>query len=289
MNYLAPVYRPPSEANSLILQITYGCSHNRCTFCGMYKEKAFKIRAVHDVKNDIQSASTLYNRVQRIFLADGDALIMPFEALLDILKTIRASFPHCERISAYASPASLKSKSLEELTLLHQNGLHLLYVGIESGSDRILSQINKGYSKTEMIALLTKAQKAGYKLSTMLISGLGGKAHFKEHAIMSAEIINQVQPDYISLLTLMLEPNTELYFDYQQGKFELLSPIEVLEETKLFLSHLTVTKGTFRSNHASNYLNLAGELPRDIPKLIGTLESYLQQGGQVKPEYMRGL
>lgn len=289
MKYLSPVYRPPSEANSLILQITYGCSHNQCTFCAMYKNKAFRLRPIEDIIADITSVKASGYNPKRIFLADGDALIMPYSTLSQILSCLKESFQSCERISAYASPRSIALKTPEELASLKSQGLDLLYIGIESGADVVLASVQKGFSSDELLNTLLKAKAAGFSLSTMLISGLGGQRNWRVHALESARIVSAIEPEYISLLTLMLEPGTELYNAEKEGLFKLLSPTEVIEETLLLLKNLKVSKGVFRSNHASNYLNLAGNLPKDLNKLIDHLETFLQNGGYIKPDYLRGL
>lgn len=289
MRYLPPVYRPPSEANSLILQITYGCSHNQCTFCAMYKDKPFKIRPLVDVKADIAKLISTGYQPKRIFLADGDALIMPYTQLCELLILLKASFDKCERISTYASPKSLLLKTPEELQHLKALGLDLLYVGVESGSDTVLTAVQKGCSADDMLLALKKAKSAGFSLSTMIISGLGGQTHWQSHAIESAKLLSKAQPDYISLLTLMLEPGTPLSHAQRRGDFKTLTAIGVLEETRLFLEHLDVSQGVFRSNHASNYLNLAGDLPKDKEVLMQKLQTFLEQGGHLKPEALRGL
>lgn len=289
MRYLPPVYRPPSEANSLILQITYGCSHNQCSFCAMYKNKPFKLRPLDDILNDIVAVKSTGYKPKRIFLADGDALIMPYPTLSRVLSCLKETFENCERISAYASPRSIVLKTPEELAALKSQGLDLLYVGIESGSNVVLESVRKGYSSEALKETLLKAKAAGFSLSTMLISGLGGQSHWEVHALESAKIINAVEPDFISLLTLMLEPGTGLYEAEQAGHFKCLTPLQTIEETLLFLSNLKVSKGIFRSNHASNYLNLAGNLPEDLHRLVNTLEGFLQNGGLLKPDYLRGL
>lgn len=289
MKYLPPVYRPPSEANSLILQITYGCSHNQCSFCGMYKDKPFQMRPLTDVLADIEKVAQSGYQPERIFLADGDPLIMPTAQLMKVLTTLKATFSSCKRISTYASPKSLLLKTPEELMQLKALGLELLYIGVESGSNEVLNAVSKGCSADELLLALHKAKAAGLSLSTMIISGLGGQSHWREHAIESARLLSAVEPDFISLLTLMLEPRTPLREAHDSGDFKPLTAVGVLEETLLFLENLEVSQGLFRSNHASNYLSLSGTLPQDKGLLIEKLRSFLIDGGRLKPEACRGL
>lgn len=288
MRYEGRVFRPPSEARSLIVQATIGCAHNNCTFCSMYKEKRFRIRKLDDILEDLDSAREYYKSIKRIFLADGDALILKTEDLLNILQHIKKIFPECERIGIYATPKDILNKNLNELKALKENGLGIMYMGIESGNDDILRRINKGVDSKTMIEAGKKAKKSGIKLSVTLISGLGGKGYMKEHAMDSAKVINEINPDYVGLLTLMLEEDTELYNDYREGNFELLSPGEVMLEIKLFIENLNVQDCVFRSNHASNYISLKGTLNDDKDRLLNEIDEALKED-IYKPEGLRGL
>ncbi|QQY79463.1 radical SAM family protein [Keratinibaculum paraultunense] len=276
MRYEGKLYRPPSEAHSLIVQATVGCSHNKCTFCSMYKEDQFKIRTLEDIVADLKLGRKYYKNVKRIFLADGDALIIKTEKLAYILKEIKRIFPECERVGIYGSPKSILLKSKEELSLLKELGLGIIYLGLESGSDRILRNIKKGVTSYEMIEAGKRVVDVGIPLSITLISGIGGKKYSKEHAIKSAKVLNEINPDYIALLTLLLEEGTELYEDVQNGKFELLTPKEVLLETKLLVENLDVDNCIFRSNHASNYVPLRGTLQKDKQLILKQIEEGLK-------------
>jgi len=276
IRYKGKLYRPPSEAYSLIIQATIGCSHNKCTFCSMYKEDQFKIRNIEDIIADLKLGRQYYKNVKRIFLADGDALIIKTEKLADILKEIQRIFPECERVGIYGSPKSILLKSKEELSLLKELGLGIIYLGLESGSDRILKNIKKGITSYEMIEAGRSVVDVGIPLSITLISGIGGKKYSKEHAIESAKVLNEINPDYIALLTLLLEKGTELYKDVQDGKFKLLTPKEMLLETRLLVENIEVDNCIFRSNHASNYVPLRGTLQKDRQLILNQIEEGLK-------------
>lgn len=288
MRYEGRVFRPPSEARSLIIQATIGCAHNNCTFCSMYKDKKFRIRKLEDILEDLDSAREYYKSIKRIFLADGDALILKTEDLLKILQYIKKIFPECERIGIYTTPKDILNKSLDDLKVLKENGLGIMYMGIESGNDEVLKKIKKGVDSRTIIEAGKKARESGIKLSVTLISGLGGKEYIKEHAVDSARVINEINPDYVGLLTLMLEQDTELYNEYREGEFELLSPEEVMLETKLFIENLNVHNCVFRSNHASNYVSLKGTLNKDKDRLLNEIDEVLKEN-IYKPEGLRGL
>lgn len=277
MRYEGTVYRPPSEANSFILQATIGCAHNRCTFCGMYKDKAFRIRSLEAIYADLEDIQKVYPSSKRFFLADGNALVLQTEQLLALLSKIKELFPLCERVSLYASPKDILRKSLEELTLLKEQGLGILYMGIESGSDAILKTVHKGATSDEIIAAGKRVMASGLTLSTMIISGLGGRSASVVHAVESARVLSAIDPHYISLLTLMVEEGTPLKKAITDGHMELLSAREVLAETQLFLEHLQVSQAVFRSNHASNYVSLKGTLPQDQQRLLDQLHEAQKQ------------
>lgn len=290
MRYEGSIYRPPSEAHSLILQVTIGCSHNNCTFCSMYKDKKFRIRNISDVLEDLDYARKHYRGTTRVFLADGDALVLKTDDLIKILDRIKENFPECERVGIYASPQDILRKSLEDLKLLHEHGLGIAYLGVESGSPEILKAIKKGVTPEEMVEAGKKINASGIDLSMTLISGLGGKHNWKEHAVKSGEIISKINPKYVGLLTLMLEPGTELYNDIRQGRFEVLSPEEVLLETKEMIKNIEgVSDCVFRSNHASNYLSLRGTLPQDKERLLKQIEMAKEDTGMLKDERFRML
>ena len=288
MRYEGTVYRPPSEARSLIVQVTIGCAHNRCTFCSMYKDKQFRIRELEEVFEDLESARLVYPKVKRVFLADGDALVLPTDKLIAILDKINELFPERERISAYATPQDIMRKSSEDLALLKEKGLLMLYMGIESGDDTILQKINKGAASADMLEAGKKAKEAGLILSVTMISGLGGPRGSASHAIGCAKLVNEMQPEYASFLTLMLEEGTKLYEDYQSGEFLLLEPRAVLLELRLFIQNTNLESCIFRANHASNYVALAGTLGIDKQRLLNEIDTALKED-DFKPEYLRGL
>lgn len=290
MRYEGSVYRPPSEAHSLILQITIGCAHNKCTFCSMYKDKKFRIRDLQEVMEDLEYAKLHYGTIKRFFLADGDALVLKTDHLVTILDEIKRLFPECERIGIYATPKDILRKAPEELKRLHDHGLGIAYMGVESGSERIIKDIKKGVTRDEMIEAGKKMKAAGIDLSITLISGLGGKEHWQEHAAESGSIISAMNPKFVGLLTLMLEPGTEIYQDIQTGKFQVLSPEEVLLETEEMIKNIDVSEACiFRSNHASNYFSLKGTLPEDKQRLLRELNSAKQHSGMLKDERFRML
>ena len=291
MKYEGKLYRPPSEAYSLIIQATIGCSHNKCTFCSMYKEDKFRIRSTEEIIKDLLLGREYYKnvKIKRIFLADGDALIIKTEELIKIFQAINEIFPECERVGIYGSPKSLLLKSEDELDKLKELGLGIIYLGLESGSDKVLKDIKKGVTSQEMIEAGKKIKDSEIELSVTLISGIGGKEDSKEHAIESAKVLNQMQPDYIGLLTLLLEEGTELYKDVQSGKFQLLDPKEILLETKNLVKNLEIENCIFRSNHASNYLSLRGTLMEDKELILDQIEEGLKYNDYEDKELYRRL
>lgn len=289
MKYEGSIYRPPSEAQSLIIQATIGCSHNKCTFCSMYKDKKFRIRNVEEILADIEEGKKYYRTVSRIFLADGNALAMKTEALKRILLKISEVMPECERVGIYSSPKDILRKTEVELRELKELGLGIIYMGLESGSDAVLSSINKGVTSSEMITAGEKLINSGIKLSITLISGIGGKSGWREHALESARVINEINPHYLGLLTLLVEPGTEIEQQIGKGEFELLGPKEVMEETRLLIEKLTLSQCVFRSNHASNYFSLAGTLPQDKQRLLQEIEQAMNNEYDYKDEYFRRL
>lgn len=289
MRYEGVVYRPPSEARSLIIQVAIGCSHNKCTFCSMYRGRRFRVRSMDDIIEDLETARQSYGHVKRIFLADGNALVLKTDDLVMILDKIKELFPECERVGIYSAPGDILRKSLDELRLLKNHGLGIAYLGVESGSDKILSDINKGVTSSDMIEAGKRMKESGITLSVMIISGIGGREGIREHAIESSRVINAIKPDYLSLLTLLVNEGTELYDDVNNGRFELLKAKEVLEETRLFISELDIDDCTFRSNHASNYVALGGVLSRDKQRLLNEIDSALRENYDYKDEMLRRL
>lgn len=285
MRYEGSVYRPPSEANSLIIQVTIGCAHNQCTFCSMYKDKKFRIRPLSEVWEDLQWARDHYHGIEKIFLADGDALVLTNKILVEILDRIKILFPECKRIGVYGSPQDVLRKSDAELEELEEKGIGILYIGAESGSDRVLANCKKGATASELIEAVKKIEKAGIKASVTFISGLAGKEGWREHAIETGKMISQMEPSYVGLLTLMVEGGTELSQSIQSGEFTLLSPEDVLLETELLLQNIQVTKScVFRSNHASNYLALKGNLQEDGDAMLEKVRRAKKNSAMLKDE-----
>ncbi len=289
MRYKGSVYRPPSEAYSLIVQVTYGCSHNTCAFCSMYKEKHFAIRPLEEVLEDFRIARGVYRRVDRVFLADGDALVRKANELYTILDTIRELFPECERVTSYASPASIRIRTEEELRTLRDKGLTMVYMGLESGCDDVLKRMRKGHMSAEIVEMGRKVRRCGMALSVTAITGLGGPELLERHAIETAEAFNAMNPEYIGMLTLMVEPETPLYDWVRDGSFQLLTQPQVLEETRLLMEHLDSPGSVFRMNHASNYLVLKGTLNRDKEAMLRTIDAAEHDLSRLRPEEWRGL
>lgn len=286
MPYEGAIYRPPSEANSLILQVTVGCSHNKCTFCSMYKNKSFRMKSKEEIFDDIDTYTNDF--YTKAFLADGDAMLLKTHLLIEIIRKIKTNMPKIKRIGIYAHANNLKTKSIEELKLLHSEGLNIVYVGIESGSDKILEKINKGITSSEMEKQLIKVSDSGIKLSIMIISGLGGTELTHEHAVESAKLISKIKPKFLSLLTLMLEEDTKFYSEVKNNKVELLNPGEILLETKLLIENLKLENTIFRVNHASNYLNLEGILNKDRNRILEEIDTAIKNKDYI-PEYFRRL
>lgn len=275
MMYEGDVYRPPSEANSLIIQLTIGCARNTCRFCTMYKDKQFRIRELSEVIGDLQWVKDNYPpyyRFDRVFLADGDALIVKTPELITVLDTVFQLFPHVHRVTTYGAAKDVLQKTPEELRQLRSHGLEMVYIGAESGSDKVLTDVDKRVTAAETVEACLKLKAAGIKTSMTLITGLGGRADTREHAIESAKLVSQAKPEYLGLLTLSLGRGAPLTQDFLDGKFQKLSPLEGLEEQKLFLEHVDSEGTVLRSNHVSNYVSLAGTLNQDREKMIAQLD-----------------
>ena len=289
MRYYGSVYRPPSEARSLIVQVTYGCSHNTCAFCSMYKEKRFALRPLDEVLEDFRMARQVYPYVDKIFLADGDALVRRAAELYTILDTIRELFPECQRVTSYASPASIRIRTDEELRTLREKGLTMVYMGLESGCDQVLELMNKGHKAAEIVEMGQKVRKNGIALSVTAITGLGGPELLESHAVETAKAFNAMNPEYIGMLTLMVEPETPLYDWVHTGQFQLLTQPQVLEETRLLVENLDSPGSVFRMNHASNYLVLKGTLNQDQEAMLRTIDAAEHDLSRLRPEAWRGL
>ncbi|MEM2855631.1 MAG: radical SAM protein [Candidatus Nitrosocaldaceae archaeon] len=290
LTYIDPVYRPPSEADSLILQVTIGCSYNRCSFCAMYRSKRYEERSIEEIKADIDYAAKEYPNIKRVFLADGDALNLNSNTLVEILDYLRTSFPNLERVSSYAMPKNLLQKSVEELKMLREKGLKMLYIGIESGSDLILRKVTKGANTKGIIEGCKKAKDADIIISCMLILGLGGKKYSTLHAIESAKIINIIEPDYLAALTLYLDDSIKDEFCSKfEEQFEMLSDQDVLEELKVMVQNINnKRKIIFRVNHASNPYPLKALLPDEKEELLRKIDTLLKSPELYRPRFLRG-
>ena len=275
--YNEPVFRPPAEANSAILQVTLGCSWNRCAFCDMYSSKTFKIRKFEELKPKIETLSRLYLGTKKVFLADGDAFVLSAKHLIPILTEINRQFGKLQRISSYALPREILSKTESELKELKELGLKLLYIGIETGDDELLQLIHKGETFSSTIDGIHKAHQAGIETSIMIINGLGGKKYSKQHAINSARIINRVNPKYLSTLTLSF-PYGEKHFQGKfSGEYVPLTIVELFEELRMFISQTELSNVIYRSNHVSNNLILKGTLSKDKENLLEQIDSVIKE------------
>lgn len=289
MVYEGTVYRPPGEWRSFLLQATIGCSHNGCTFCGMYKDKKFRIRPTEDILRDIEEASQEYDRYEKIFLCDGDAIIIKTPELLKILEKLKKCFPHARLISTYAGPKSTLTKSLSELKELKEAGLGRAYLGVESGSDYVLKHTNKGVDAATMFEAGHRLVEAGLDLWAIILVGLGGVDGADEHILATADIINRMKPNHLSSMNYTPVPGTKLYDEVVNGSFKVLDARQSLMETKKLIDNITVEKLHFTSDHASNYLPIKGTLTEDKVRLSAMLESAIEGKTAIRSEFARGL
>ena len=289
MHYEGNIIRPPSEANSILLQVTVGCSHNKCTFCGTYTGERFKIKPDDVIMEDIAFAAQYCKRQRRVFLCDGDALIIPQKRLLIILSEIRKQLPWVTRIGVYANAKSLSMKTPEELVELRAGGIGIAYMGLETGDDETLKKIKKGVSSEKMIAMGKKARAAGLKLSITVLLGIAGKERSLIHAAETGRVLSQIDPEYVGALSLMLIPGTPLCDDYEKNRFQLISPMEMLRELRTMIADTHLTRGMFHANHASNYLPIRAILPGEKKATLDLIDRALAGEVDLKPEYLRAL
>jgi radical SAM superfamily enzyme YgiQ (UPF0313 family) len=291
--YTEPVYRPPSEARSLILQVTNGCSWNRCTFCEMYTQpqKRFNLKPQREIENELAGVAASGARVRRIFLADGDAMTLSVRRLRLILESIRHYLPGVQRVSSYCLPRNLRHKSMDELAELRELGLNLFYVGCESGDDLVLDRVNKGETFESSLNALQKIKQAGSRSSVMILNGMGGKRFSEQHAVNSARLMNRAQPEFLATLVVSFPLGEERYRHGFNGEFEPLDQAGLFREMYLLLDTLELENTIFRSDHASNYLILKGILGRDKDRLLAQVRNAIERPGSValRPEWMRGL
>ncbi len=289
MHYEGNIIRPPSEADSILLQVTVGCSHNKCSFCGAYKGERFRIKPDALIMEDIDFAARYCQRQRRLFLCDGDALIIPQKRLLSILKAIEKRLPWVTRVGLYANAKSIKMKTPDELKQLKEHGLAIAYMGLETGDDVTLKKVRKGATSETMIRMGKKMREAGIRLSVTVILGIAGPDRSAIHARETGRVLSEIDPEYVGALSLMLYPAADLYHEYQSGRFRLLEPDEMLAELKIMIENTNMSKGLFHANHASNYLPIRARLPRDKEATLQLIDDAL--GGRValKPEWMRAL
>ncbi|MES9947097.1 MAG: radical SAM protein [Candidatus Thiodiazotropha sp.] len=293
LNYIQPVFRPPSEAQSLILQVSNGCSWNKCTFCEMYTEpqKRFKPKPIAETRKELQQFLSLGTPVRRVFLADGDAMTLSYRRLHEIMQAINEYLPDIQRVSAYCLPRNIKNKSVEELQRLRQMGLELVYIGCETGDDLVLERVNKGETWQTSLDALQKLQQAGIRRSVMILNGLGGVRHSEQHALNSASLMNESQPEYLATLVVSFPKGQQRLQQGYAGEFQMLNLRQLLEEMEVMLSALNLEKTIFRSDHASNYLILKGVLKKDKERLLNQVRTALShpESTSFRAEWQRGL
>ncbi|MBL7179760.1 MAG: B12-binding domain-containing radical SAM protein [Desulfobacterales bacterium] len=289
MHYEGNIIRPPSEANSILLQVTVGCSRNKCTFCGTYRGERFRIKPDSIILEDIAFAAKYCRRQRRVFICDGDALIVPQKRLLNILQEIEKQLSWVTRVGVYANVKSLEMKTLEELKVLKDHGLGIAYMGLETGDDVTLKNINKGATADDMIQMGQKARASGIKLSITVLLGIAGRARSGIHARETGRVLSAIDPEYVGALSLMLIPGTPLYQDYASGEFPLLESHEMLAELKTMIAATNLSKGLFHANHASNYLPIKARLPKEKEATIQLIDKALAGKVALKPEYLRAL
>jgi len=293
IDYIEPVFRPPSEARSLILQVTNGCSYNKCTFCDMYTapQKKFKPKAQEQIETELQSVAKSMPAVRRFFLADGDAMTLSYRRLKEILQGIQRYFPDRERVTAYCLPRNIKNKTVEELAELRALGLTMVYVGCESGDDKVLDCIQKGETFESSKAALLKLKAAGIKSSVMILNGLGGQKFSRQHALNSARLMNETQPEFVSTLVVSFPMGEDRFRAGFKGDYEPLQQSQLFEEIRLLIASFELDNTVFRSDHASNYLVLKGTLGEDKQRLLDTIDQALHQPGKIplRQEWQRGL
>ena len=289
MHYEGNCIRPPSEAFSILLQVTVGCSHNKCTFCGTYTGKRFRIKDDSMILGDILFASKYMKRQDRVFLMDGDALIIPQKRLMWILDRIKEHLPWVRRVGSYANAKSIKMKTPEQLKDLKKNGLGILYLGVETGDEELLKKIRKGSSPQHLINMGRKVREAGIKLSVTVLLGIAGRGRSLEHARATGELLSRMDPNYVGALTVMLIPGTPLHEEFQNGTFEVPTEKELLLELREMIAHTNLSRGLFFSNHASNYLPIKARLPKGKQVALDRIDSALKGDVGLRPEWMRAL
>ncbi|MBR5491076.1 MAG: radical SAM protein [Oscillospiraceae bacterium] len=283
MRYEGGVYRPPGEWQSYILQATVGCSYNKCTFCEAYKKKLYHVKPLSYVLDDIAMASVRYPNTETVFIADGDAIALPMDYLLTVLAALKDAFPHLRRITCYAGPISTMEKTAEQLKQLKENGLGRVYLGVESGDSELLKKVKKGVDAQGMLKAGLALKNAGFDLWVTVIAGLEGSGEgYKKNALLTAELLNAMAPQHISVMTYMATMGTEMYEDVMAGRFKMQTPREALLETRLLVEKLNLPGAHFTANHMSNYRPLKGTLGRDTDLFLCQIDEMLAQADRVK-------
>lgn len=291
MKYEGAIYRPPSEAYSLILQVSVGCSHNKCTFCGSFKDKKFRVKSFEEIKEDVEEAKQYARYVKKVFLADGDALIIPQKRLLPIVELVKESFPKLERIGVYGNVKSILKKPVEDLKLLKELGVGILYLGVESGDQVTLDKVCKGTTLDKMEQAAARVKEAGITLSVTVLLGLGGVERSRIHAEETGKFLSRIDPEYIGALSIIVVPGTQLANDIEKGDFQVPDPYMLLEELAIMIQNTNVTHSFFASNHASNYLPIKVWLPEDKDRAVQAINRVLSRRDPalLRPESLRAL
>ena len=290
MRYIGSVYRPPSEAHSLIIQVTLGCSHNKCTFCGSYLDKPFQVRSIDEIKQDLQDAAHM-GPVDKVFLADGDALAIPQKRLVRIMEMVNEFIPSVKRIGIYASAGNILHKSLDDLRALQALKLGIIYLGVETGDSVLLEKICKGATYDELVAAARRVKETGIALSVTVLLGIGGIEGSERHASETAKILTDMDPDYVGALSVILVPGTPLYDDHVKGRFEIPDPFGLIRELRTMIAESNFSHCVFRSNHASNYLPVKATLPEQKEQIVQAIDSVLRSRDRqrLRPEFLRAL
>lgn len=290
MRYIGAVYRPPSEAHSLIIQATLGCNHNKCTFCGSYRDKPFAIRSLEEIKEDLAEARYM-GPVDRVFLADGDALCIPQKRLVEIMHAVNEALPSVQRIGIYANAKNILRKSVEDLKALRALKLGILYLGVETGDPDLLGKICKGATYEQLVEAAQRVKSVGITLSVTVLLGIGGITDSEKHARATAKILTDMDPDYVGALSVILVPGTPLHDDYLEGKFQVPDPFSLIKELRIMIAESSFSNCVFRSNHASNYLPVKATLPHDKDRILQAIDRVLQSKDErsLRPEFLRAL
>jgi radical SAM superfamily enzyme YgiQ (UPF0313 family) len=290
LRYIGSVYRPPSEAHSLIIQVTLGCSHNKCTFCGSYLDKPFQVRQLDEIKRDLQDVAYM-GPVDKVFLADGDALAIPQNRLLQIMEMVNEFIPSVKRIGIYANARNILHKSLDDLKALHKLNLGIIYLGVETGDPVLLEKICKGATYDQLVEAAHRVKDAGIALSVTVLLGIGGIEGSEQHARGTARILTDMDPDYVGALSVILVPGTPLHQDHVEGRFEVPEPFGLIKELRIMIAESNFSHCVFRSNHASNYLPVKASLPEQKTQLVEAIDSVLRSRDKqrLRPEFLRAL